>query len=109
MTSKETLRKWVAQRHEAEWRASWWVLECLEAQVTLLPVPAATYGENDVPVLAWSLPHCYVELEFISPSSIHWYARDNETERSEAGEIAAEDAASEPHLHVWLERLARQN
>ncbi len=98
------LQTWIDGHTEPQWRTASRTLQRLEVLVADLPTPAATTGDANAAVLAWSLDEVLVELEF-AVGSFSWYARARSAATGEGGE--AQPDAPSPELLTWLERVAR--
>ncbi len=99
------LQTWIDGHAEPEWRAASATLKKLESLVEDLPTPAATTGEVNAPVLAWSLDEILVELEFQPANTMSWYARERSAAKGEGGDVT--DGVLSAQLLAWLARVAR--
>ena len=99
------LQTWIDGHAEPEWRTASATLKKLESLVDELPTPAATTGEANAPVLAWSLDEILVELEFQPANTMSWYARERSTAKGEGGDVT--DGVLSAQLLAWLARVAR--
>lgn len=102
---RSRLQTWMDSNQDHKWRTASATLKKLEAMIDDLPPPAATKGEANVPVLAWSLDDIIVELEFVTEQSISWYAKERSAARGEGSDTTVDDLPQA--LRSWLERVAR--
>jgi tetratricopeptide (TPR) repeat protein len=94
---------WLAAHSDPRWRQARTLVDKLRDQVGSLPVPSATTGEDDAPVLEWSLDDAVVVLEFGS-AELLWSASDRKRP-SDGGELTGNSLP--PNLINWLNRISR--
>lgn len=113
LTSIEATRKeewsafdaWVGRRSGSQWSRASTLAARLRKELPMLPVPAASEGEDESAALTWSQDAALLTLEF-SPDTteLYWYAADRRTSVSFDG-TCPETKLSDV-LNGWLSRIS---